>query len=361
MKVLRLLSVFLLSFLLAFCFPCAAHAQSFEEEIAEKSGAQELSDALDGETRGLVEEMEEGDLFSVLSSLLKDKLNAPFQTFALLAAVLILCRLAACFGEGMVSSTAALAGSLVCAVAVVSPILSLMHAAARTVESASVFLLAAAPVYGGLLIASGAPTAGSTYSALTLLLGNAVPVLSTSLIFPALQIFLALSVAASLSSMKLSALTDSLYSFLKWLLVLSVTLFSGALSVQTFLNAQVDAAASKAVKLMTSAAVPIVGGAIGDAAAAIYNSIGLVKSGAGAFGILALLCIFLPTVIEAVLWSCVCAAGQLTADLLEAPKLSALLKLCGSVAKMILAVLAATCAVSVVAAAIVLCVKGAGT
>ena len=65
--------------------------------------------------------------------------------------------------------------------------------------------------------------------------------------------------------------------------------------------------------------------------------------------------------IEAVLWSCVCAAGQLTADLLEAPKLSALLKLCGSVAKMILAVLAATCAVSVVAAAIVLCVRGAGT
>ncbi len=139
-----------------------------------------------------------------------------------------------------------------------------------------------------------------------------------------------------------------------------MTVFSRVLSVQTFLNAQVDAAASKAVKLVTSAAVPIVGGAIGDAAAAIYNSVNLVKSGAGAFGILAVLCIFLPTAIEAALWSLVCSAGQLTADLLEAPKLSALLKMCGGAAKMILAVLAATCAASVASAAIVLCVKGAG-
>ena len=361
MKLPRIVAVFLTCLLLTFSFSCTARAQGFEEELAEKSGARELSDALDGETRGLVEEVEEGDFLSVLSALLQEKLNGPFRALSLLAAVMILCRLSACFGEGMVANTVSLAGSLLCALTVVSPLLSLLHTAEQTTESASVFLLAAAPVYGGLLIASGAPTAGSTYSALTLLLGNWVPVLSASLIFPALRVFLLLSVAASVTSMKLSALTDSLYSFLKWALVLSVTAFSGVLSVQTFLNAQVDAAASKAVKLMASAAVPIVGGAIGDAAAAIYNSVGLVKSGAGAFGILALLCIFLPTVIEAVLWSCVCAAGQLTADLLESPKLSALLKLCGGAAKMILAVLAATCAVSLVAAAIVLCVKGAGT
>lgn len=360
MRSLRILTAVLLSVFLFTGFSGLARAQSVEEEIAEKSGANGLSDALDSDARSLVEEVEEGDLFSAASSLLREKLTGPFQALSLLAAVLILCRLSACLGEGMAASTVSLAGSLACALVVASPLLSLMNAAGKTVESASVFLLAAAPVYGGLLIASGAPTAGSTYSALTLLFGNAVPMLSTALIFPALRVFLALSVAASFTSVKLGALTDSLYSFLKWALVLSVTLFSGVLSVQTFLNAQVDAAASKAVKLMASAAVPIVGGAIGDAAAAIYNSVGLVKSGAGAFGILALLCIFLPTVIEAVLWSCVCSAGQLTADLLEAPKLSQLLKMCGGVAKMILAVLAATCAVSVVAAALVLCVKGAG-
>lgn len=361
MRPLRILTAAVLAVLFLSCCSFTACAQSVEEEIAEKSGANELSDALDSDTRSLVEEAEGGNLFSAASSLLREKLTAPLQAVALLIAVLILCRLSACLGEGMAASTVSLVGSLACALVVASPLLSLMNTAGKTVESASVFLLAAAPVYGGLLIASGAPTAGGTYSALTLLFGNAVPALSASLIFPALRILLALSIAASFTSVKLTALTDSLYSFLKWALVLSVTLFSGALSIQTFLNAQVDAAASKAVKLMASAAVPIVGGAIGDAAAAIYNSVGLVKSGAGAFGILALLCIFLPTVIEAALWSCVCSAGQLTADLLEAPKLSQLLKMCGNVAKMILAVLAATCAVSVVAAALVLCVKGAGT
>ena len=104
-----------------------------------------------------------------------------------------------------------------------------------------------------------------------------------------------LALASPLCQSRFDHLISSLYGFAKWLLVLSVTLFSGLLSVQTMLGAQVDAASSKAVKLLASSAIPIVGGAFGDAVAAIQNSVQIVKSGAGAFGILAALCIFAPT------------------------------------------------------------------
>lgn len=331
-----------------------ATAETFESRIAAESGADALTDALDDDTAERLEQVQADGWFSLLSQLLQEKLTAPLQALSVLVAVMLLTRLAACFGGSSLQETTDLAGALGCAIALVHPLLSLLETTARTVSTASAFLVAAVPVYGGLLIASGFPTAGGTYSTLVLLLGNAVPVLSASLVLPALRLFLALGTAASVSSVKLSALTDSLYSFVKWALVLSVTVFSAVLSVQTTLNAQVDAAASKAVKLVTSTAVPIVGGAIGDAAAAIYNSVGLVKSGAGAFGILAVLCVFLPTLLSAVLWAATCTAAQLCADLLSCQRLSSFCKLCAATARLLLAVLCAVCAVSLVCAAVVL-------
>lgn len=352
----KFLAAFLLSLLLAIFFSPPATAENLQEKLARESGAEELADSLDDDTAVLLEEAKEGDWFSLLSSLLQEKLTSPAKTFSLLLSVILLTRLAASLGGTGVHSAADLTATLACAVALLTPLLSLLETAARTVQAASAFLLAAVPVYGGLLIASGFPTAGGTYSTLVLLLANVLPVLSETLLFPALKLFLALGTAASVSSAKLSALTDSLYSFLKWALVSATTVFTAVLSVQTTLNAHADAAAGKAVKLVTSGAVPIVGSAIGDAAAAIYNSVGLVKSTAGAFGILAVLCVFLPSVVSALLWSVCCTALQLAADLLSAPKLSSLFKLYSAAAKLILAVLCAVCAAGVVSAALVLSV-----
>jgi len=338
-----------------------------QEELFLKSGAEEMYDSLDDETKELLSqagiegasaEVESGDLFSVLSALVREKLSGPLKALAALTAVIILCKLANCFDSSEIGGVSAFAGALACAAVIVTPLLELIGSTQRAVESASVFLLASVPVYGGLMAAGGNTAAGTSYSFLTLAAGNVIPILSSSFIFPLLHVFLALALASSVSQVKFDRLAGSLYSFAKWLLVLAVTAFSGILSVQTMLNAQVDAVSNKAIKLVASSAIPIVGGAFGDAVAAIQNSVHIVKSGVGAFGILAALCIFIPPAIEASLWTGVCLIGQITGDLFEMPKLSSFLGMCASAARMILAVIAATCAVSVVSAAIVLFVKG---
>lgn len=349
-------------------------ARAQEEDVKaglyEKSGASDLYGSLDGETRDLlsqagVESAQAGEglswegLFQALSQVLRDKLTGPLKAIAALTAVAVLCRLASCFGSGSAGGAVSLAGALASAAVVVTPLLRLMETAGRTIESASVFLLSAVPVYGALMAASGSPAAGASYSFLTLAAGNAIPILCTTVIFPLLHMFLALALVSSVSQVRLGRLSGSLYGFAKWLLVLAVTVFSGVLSVQTALNAQVDAATNKAAKLVVSTAVPIVGGAFGDAVAAIQNSVHAVKSGVGAFGMLAALCVFAPVAIEAALWTAVCAGGQIVSDLFEGQKLSSLLGMCGSVSRMLLAVIASTCAVCVVSAAILLFVKGA--
>lgn len=363
---------------LAFCVLCvclvcpgpAVQAQEeFESGFYEESGAAELYDGLDGEAKDLLDRAGAGsgrvdgsfsgeELFHALSEVLRSKLLGPGKALAALLAVIVLCRLAGCFDSGEAGDTAALAGALACAAVVVTPLLELIRVTRRAVESASVFLTAAVPVYGAMMAASGSAAAGSSYSFFALAAGNAVPILSSAVIFPLLHAFLALALVSILSQVKYDRLSGALYGFSKWLLVLAVTVFSTLLSVMTVLNAQVDAVSNKAARLVAASAIPIVGGAFGDAVAAIQNSVQMVKSGVGAFGILAALCIFAPAAIESALWIGVCGLGQFLGELFETPKIAGFLGMCGSAAKMILAVIASTCAVCVVSAAVVLFVRG---
>lgn len=357
----------LLAVLLLVCLCPVRAAASEVGEIYEKSGAEGICDSLDQETQALLSQMgmekgeplpsEEGEgLLQTLSQLLREKLAAPLKGMAALLSVVVLSRLAVVFEEG--GDTVILAAALACAAVLTAPLLELIQAAEQVIDSACAFLGAGVPVYAALMAASGSGGAGGAYSTLALTAGSLIPVLSSAVLLPLLHAFLMLALASPLCKSRFDHLISSLYGFAKWLLVLSVTLFSGLLSVQTMLGAQVDAASSKAVKLLASSAIPIVGGAFGDAVAAIQNSVQIVKSGAGAFGILAALCIFAPTFLQAALWLGVCLVCQAAAGLFDASRLAALFGACGSVARMLLALMASVCAVAVVCVAMVLLVKG---
>lgn len=339
-----------------------------QAELYQKSGAEAMYDGLPSDTRELLQEagVEEAavsggldgeKLFRAISQMLRDKLYGPMKTLGVLLAVVILCRLASSFEHQELNDTASMVGALVCAAAIAVPMVQLIQSAKLVIESASVFLLASIPVYSALMIASGNLVTGGSYSFWTLLFGNAIPLFSASFLIPMLNIFLALSLSSAISRTNFQKLTASLYSCTKWVLILLVTAFTGVLSVQTLLNAQADAASAKAVKLIASSAIPIVGGAFGDALAAIQSSMQLVKSGVGAFGILASLCIFLPVLMETVLWILIAQAGEIAADMFEVPKLGAFLGVCASAAKLVLAAVLSTGAVSIVSAAVILFVR----
>ena len=345
--------------------PVGARA-SQEQEIYEKSGAGKILESLDKETQDLLSQAgagqalwEGGDggaLFQAASRLAREKLTAPARGLAALAAILVLSRVASLFEEGEQAVT--LAATLCCAAVLTPPLLDLLQAIRDTLDGASALLGASVPVFAGLMAASGSGGAGAAYSALALAAGAALPAISTALVLPLLRAFLLLALSSPLCRSSLDGLVAGLYGFAKWALVLAATLFSGLLSAQTLLGAQADAATGKAVKFLASSAIPIVGSAFGDAVAALQGSLAVVKSGVGAFGILAALCVFLPTVLQACMWLGVCLLAQTAATLLEVPRLGALFGACCAVAKMALAVLCSVCAVTVVCAALVLFAKG---
>ena len=340
---------------------------SLPEQIAEKSGLGEVLESLDKGTRALLaqwggDDLKEGidgeKIFRSLCSLVREKLTGPLKALAALLGILVLCRLAGCLGEGDASDAAARIGCLACGVAAAPPLLGLITRCGAVAESASAFLLASVPAYTALLTVSGGAAAGGGYSFLTLGAGSLLPLLTSGVLLPLCRVFLALSLSAGAAGVKVQKLAQSLYGFVKWLLAAAVTLFSGILSVQTILNTQMDAAANKTMKLLASSAIPIVGGALGDALGAIHSSVQVVRSGAGAFGMLAALCLFAPAIIEAALWAGVWSLGQIAGDLCGVPGASSLLGACACAAKLILAVLCSLCVVLLTCAGVVLFAKG---
>lgn len=359
-----------LLFFLLFSLPVsAAELEAEPERILEKSGASGMYDSLEEETKGWLSragvdspKVEGGfspeDMFKAFSQMLQEKISAPVKAAAALAAILILCRVSNCFEAFSLGEASVLVSTVSCAGVLVPPMLQLISSAELVLQNASVFLLASVPVYSALMVASGEVLTGSSYGLLTLAAANSIPILSSSLLLPLLNVFFGLALAAAISETNFQEFIVQIYRFTKWALILLVTLFSGILSVQTVINIQADSAGGKAAKLLASSAIPIVGSAFGDALATIKSSIDVVKSGVGAFGMLAAIFIFLPLILETVCWTGVCVMGETAAQLLQVPKMKKFFTACTAVTKMILAIVVSTACVSVVCAAVVLFLKG---
>ena len=252
-----------------------------------------------------------------------------------------------------------LAEALCAAVTLLSPMASLLEQAARVTDAAAVFLLAAVPVYAGLLFTAGNTVTAPTYGALSLAAANAVSVLSSAVLIPVLRVFLAFSVASAVTSFDLKRLTDALYKVIKWALVLAVTVYTGVLSVQTIVANSAEMAGGKAAKMLVSGAIPIVGSAFSDAFSVIVSGAALVKNGVGAFGLLASLAIFLPLCIKAAAWLLICFCAGLAAEVLGLKPLASFLNGCAAALRLLIAAVCSVGAVAVVSAAVVLCVRGA--
>ena len=298
-------------------------------------------------------------LFSALSEGFRAEWTAPARALLTLLASCVLCRLVQEFAAKELSYSVSVCGALCAAVTLLSPMASLLEQAARVTDAAAVFLLAAVPVYAGLLFTAGNTVTAPTYGALSLAAANAVSVLSSAVLIPVLRVFLAFSVASAVTSFDLKRLTDALYKVIKWALVLTVTVYTGVLSVQTMVANSAEMAGGKAAKMLVSGAIPIVGSAFSDAFSVIVSGAALVKNGVGAFGLLASLAIFLPLCIKAAAWLLICFCAGLAAEVLGLKPLASFLNGCAAALRLLIAAVCSVGAVAVVSAAVVLCVRGA--
>lgn len=116
---------------------------------------------------------------------------------------------------------------------------------------------------------------------------------------PILQICFGFSLVSCLcGSIRLEPLSKLVQNVYTTVLVAVISIMTTVMSMQSFLAVNNDTLAIRTVKFASSTAVPIVGGALSEAAAGVAGGIGVLRSTFGILAVIALCMMVLPTLIS---------------------------------------------------------------
>ena len=109
---------------------------------------------------------------------------------------------------------------------------------------------------------------------------------------------------------------------------------------------------------MVSSFVPVVGGALGDAVTTVQGCVKLLKSGVGAFALLAGAVIFLPVLLRCLLWILTCQICAGMGELFSLTELASVLRAAGKTMGILISVI--LCCLVVLTVSSVLVITGGG-
>ena len=332
------------------------------DSINEKLNLDELYSAIDSETSEYLSMAEVDystagnpdyeEIIETIEFIFGSSLPSVSENFILLSVICILSSLLGTFDtENNISDFAFTAAG---AFIIYPVIIRVSHAVSTACESLSVFIKTSIPIYAGIITFSGKTVTAASYTSLTLFAAQAADFVVTVVALPLIPIMLSLCLASAVSGRSFNKVNDNIQKAVKWTLVLTVTVFSAVTSLQTVITSNTDAFTMKSARLAVSTAVPIVGSALGDALSAVQGGLAVIKSGAGAFGILAVIFIFVPVVIKCSLNMFSLIAINIICELFNINKLNSLINGCISIYKLMLACSFTMVSVSVISAAILI-------
>lgn len=334
-----------------------------QEEIADAlpDGAEEKLEELEIAPDGSISELDAENIFSSILEAIAENIPKPLTMLVSAAAVIILCALISAMKEGdELSETFNTVGVLACSGIICTSSAAVIQSAKTAIDGFAAFLSVYIPTFGGIMAAGGQTAAAAAY---TTVITVAVQVLSqifSLVIFPLTSCIMGVSVAGAVNpELKINSIAELAKKIVNWGLTFIMTVFTGLLSVQSFVGAAADTVSMKAVKFTVSGAVPIVGGAVSDALSTVKGSIGLIKAATGSYGIIASAVIIAPILISALLYRAAFTAAAAISDALGTSRLTSLIKSAESVIAAVIAVIVCFCLIAVISTAIML-VIGSG-
>ena len=348
-------------------------SETFDNQL-KISGADSLFNSLPQETRKILADMgitslnydtitniNTSGIFEQITALIGTNSSTPFGSMMVCLGIMLLCSLVESFnvtiGEKAIGTVSSAVGALCVCTAIIVPVCSTISRTVEILNGASGFLLMYIPIMAGLLVASGKEVSGASYYSMMMCAGEVISQLSSKIIAPLMNIFLALSVTSSLSPrMRLNSLCSSVYKVAKWILTFSMSVFVTILSVQTFVTSSMDNVSRRALRFAVSSFVPVVGGALSEALTAFTGSVELLKSGAGVFVIIASSFVFLPVLIECIVWQFSFFFMTSASDIFGLNQMTNIFKMISKVISMIVAVLLCTMTIFIISTVIILLV-----
>lgn len=161
------------------------------------------------------------------------------------------------------------------------------------------FITKLIPIFAALLVSGGAVTSASAFHPVMSAAIYIMTLLTDKCIVPLVYFSTVLGIVGHITpNLKISAFTSLLRSAAKWLLMSSLTVFTGITAIYGFSAPVFDAVAIKGIKFAVGTFVPVVGGILSETVDTVLTSTKLMKSAVGTAGITALISICSAPVIK---------------------------------------------------------------
>lgn len=278
----------------------------------------EIYEAVDADTKSAIadlglEEISYDTLLSLspraviteMLRLLTGNLQAPLRAAGMLLAFVVLYAVLSGFTQqkGDIHTIFSLFSTLWIVMLILPAVSETLVAAFSAIQLSANFMLVYIPGFAGIIAMSGKPLTSAAYSSVMVGLSNLFSEIQVHALLPIVQVFFTVNILNGIES-RFSF--ESIAAFFKKLIQISVSIFSavftGLLTVKGSLAASGDSVAVKGIKTLVGSTVPIVGSALGDGLTSVLGSISLIKSTVGIFGILVIVLIHAPVILDLLLW-----------------------------------------------------------
>lgn len=303
------------------------------------------------------------DVTDEIINLAGENLDSPLKGLVSITALLLICSLLSTYKTTLssdISDSINIAAVLCVTCTAAFPTLKVIENTADVIKTATDFMLAFIPVIVIVMSVSGHSISGASYYSVMLAAGQGVAQLSSKVVVPFLNMFLGIAVTGGVCpEVKLSGINSLISKLVKWLLGFAMAVFTAVLSFRQIISVSADDVSTRAVRFTLSSFIPIVGSALSEAYKTVQGSVNLLKSGLGVFAIISISFVFLPVILQCVLWIFTLTIGKSIAEVLDVSKVKDLLEGITAVISTMLAIVLCIMSIYIISTALVL-VMGRG-
>lgn len=272
-----------------------------QSEIPDKiTLSQEQNELIDKQSKKVLEYFDFSNIFDFAKNSIFENIQTTKNWFFCVISILII---SAVFGAlkdsfGSTSSLYDFMSMLFLSLFIFIPIGNCIDLITEVLKKQCAYMSAFVPSMCAMYI-SGGNTATAASSAVVY--SSAISILSvvgTNLIIPCAKISICLTIMSSISQKTdLSGVSAFLKSFSMWVTGLMLTLFTGVLSLQSFIQNSADNLAIRSARFSAARLIPVAGSMISDSLKTVISGVSFIKSVSGAVGIAFIVYTIIPPVV----------------------------------------------------------------
>lgn len=282
-----------------FILPAYAEDKDIYEQAAQETGVYAMEADLPEAVKTISGDMRIDGSYDASNALerlwksliysVNEQLHENLRMASGLIAIAVLCALAGSVcGSKPIRDYINLAGCCAAAISLLGGVDGIVAQTVEALNQLSDYSKAALPAMFTAAAACGAvSSAAAKYAAVCLAL-DVLMSMSQKLIIPLVYSYLALSVASSVFPNSLLSNTARLTKWLATTAMTAMTIaFSAYIGMTGLISGSVDAMAIKTARTVISTSLPVVGGIVSDASAAVLSAASVIRNSAGVFGLIA--------------------------------------------------------------------------